>query len=79
MKGGCDNGWSEDQFKRDCEPVSDQLLIKMMIVMTFDGGNSILIKIMIVMMVDAYGVHKFGGNEKVSRRLFVCLGSLPIQ
>ena len=52
VKGGCDNGWSEDQFKRDCEPVSDQLLIKMMIVMTFDGGNSILIKIMIVIMVD---------------------------
>ena len=37
VKGGCDNGWSEDQFERDCEPVSDQLLIKMMIVMTVDG------------------------------------------
>ena len=21
VKGGCENGWSEDQFERDCEPV----------------------------------------------------------
>ena len=24
VKGGCDNGWSEDQFKRDCQPVSSK-------------------------------------------------------
>ena len=23
VKGGCDNGWSEDQFERECQPVNN--------------------------------------------------------
>ena len=32
VKGGCDNGWSEDQFERDCEPVDEIFLITIMMI-----------------------------------------------